>query len=315
MIRDWTIEVTAEDVGQRLDAFLVRRVPTTSRALVIRAIESARVRVNERPGKKGQKLAAGDRVAVEELMEAADWRAAPNASIAIPVLHAEEHFLVIEKPPGLPVHPLDPAEVHTVVSGLLAAYPELAAVGPDPLFPAVVHRLDADTSGLMLVARDSETYEAFRRQFKQKEVSKRYIALVCGKVEGPARLEHQLVHAFDGPHRMVVIENPVRARDRKPMRAVTEYGVRQPFARHTLLDVTIYTGVTHQVRCQLAAAGHPIAGDRLYGSPEADAGYAGRLFLHAAELSFLHPVAGDTCTFRSELPEDLREALANLVRF
>jgi 23S rRNA pseudouridine1911/1915/1917 synthase len=312
MIRGRTLKVEAAHAGQRFDAFVVRQIATTSRAMVLKAITEGRICVNGRALKKGAKAAEGDVVSIAELMETRDWKAAPNPAIVVPVLGAAPSFLVINKPAGLPVHPLDPVEMDTVVSGLLAVYPELAGIGPDPLFPAVVHRLDAETSGVMLVARTAAAYEAFRRQFRDRQVNKRYIALVCGTVDGGGRLEHSLVHAFKGTHRMTIVEKPERVRDRKMMTAVTEYAVRERLARHTLLDIKILTGVTHQVRCQLAAAGHPIAGDRLYGSPETDSGYAGRLFLHAAEISFLDPESGQPRAFQSDLPGELTAELARL---
>ena len=257
--------------------------------------------VNGRWEKKGYKLNAGDVVTIERLLETFDWKSAPNPDVAIPVLHEEATFLVIDKPAGMPVHPLDPSETNTVINGLLAAYPELAVVGPDPLFPAIVHRLDAETSGVMLVARDKKTYDIFRRQFRDKRVNKKYVALACGNVRDGASLENWLAHSSSGPHRMLVTDEL----EQKAMIAITEYAVRETFSSHTLLDVIIRTGVTHQIRCQLAHIGHPLAGDSLYGSKDADDGYEGRLFLHAAEIVFPDPVTGAERVFRAELPGEL----------
>ncbi len=276
MIENRTITVDAETAGQRLDAFLVAQVPTTQRALALTAIERRTIRVDGKPEKKGYKVCAGDVVQIDRLMEAADWRAAPNPGIVIPVIHEDPRFLVIDKPAGMPAHPLDPDETNTVVSGLLARYPELAGLGPDPLFPAVVHRLDAETSGVMLVARDAGAYDELRRQFASREVAKQYIALVCGQLDDPNRLlRHYLIHSKGGAHKMAVVEGPGPVKGQEPMLAMTAFTVREALPRHTLLDITILTGVTHQIRCQLAAIGHPVAGDTLYGSREADDGYQG----------------------------------------
>jgi 23S rRNA pseudouridine1911/1915/1917 synthase len=307
-----TIRVGPEHAGERLDAFVANVIPTTSRPLVERAIEKRWLMVDGQWRKKGRKLEEGNVVAIERLMEDADWRAVPNPAVVVPVLHKEAAFLVVDKPAGMPVHPLDPDETDTIVNGLLAACPELAGVGPDPLFPAVAHRLDAETSGVMLVARDAKTYDYLRRQFKERKIAKKYIALVCGQIDGAGRLEHHLAHSFGGAHRMVVADDPGRHAGRKPMLAVTEYSVRERLARHTLLDVVIRTGVTHQIRCQLAHVGHPIAGDALYGSPDADAGYHGRLFLHAAEIAFRDPATGEPRVFQSHQPADLQAAQAAL---
>lgn len=312
MIRNHTLQVRETDTGARLDAFVTRAVPSAVRSRVVEAIRAGKILVNAKTAKKGHMLAAGDEVAVLELLERADWKAAPNPATRIPVLHEDAAFLVIDKPAGMPVHPLHPGETDTVVNGLLAAYPELAGVGPDPLFPAVVHRLDAETSGVMLVARNVQSYDGFRAQFRDRHVHKKYVALVCGEVREPGKLEQYLVHTFNGPHRMRVVEDRERTLGRKTMLAITEYGVCERLPRHTLLEVVIRTGVTHQVRCQLAWGGHPIAGDGLYGSREADAGYSGRLFLHASEISFSHPHSGAACAFVSPLPPDLDQALNGL---
>lgn len=312
MIRNRKIRVTPDDAGTRLDVLLARRLPSSARTLVADAIRKGKVRVNGRTARKGIRVAAGDEVAVSELLETADWRAMPHPGIRIPVIHEDPDLLVINKPAGLPANPLDPAQTATVVSGLLARYPELASVGDDPLFPAVVHRLDTETSGVMLAARNDETYGRLRALFATRRVAKRYVALVCGSISRAGRLEHRLAHARGGSHRMVVARGPAEGRKERPMRAVTEYAVRRRFAAHTLLDVTIRTGVTHQIRCQLAAAGHPVAGDRLYGSRDDDAGYAGRLFLHASEIAFPHPRTGRTARFAAPLPAELEAALRDL---
>jgi 23S rRNA pseudouridine1911/1915/1917 synthase len=278
--------------------------------MVIQAIDKKWLTVNGRWEKKGYKLNSGDRVSIGRLLEKSDWKANPNPNIRIPVVHEETTFLVIDKPAGMPVHPIDPSETDTVVNGLLAAYPELAAVGPNLLFPAIVHRLDTETSGVMLAARDHRTYDYFRRLFREKRVKKKYTALACGVMHEDGRLEHRLIHSASEPHRMLVVGES----EPKAMIAITEYSVRENFPRHTLLDVIIRTGVTHQIRCQLAHVGHPLAGDSLYGSKGADAEYEGRLFLHATEISFSDPVTGIERMFTTDLPDDLRRALEYGVR-
>lgn len=314
MITQRSIRVSLEHAGERLDAFVAGAIPTTSRPRVARAVERRWVMVNGQWAKKGHRLHQGDVVSVERLLEDTDWKAEPNLAIRIPLLHEEPTFLVIDKPAGMPVHPLDAEETDTVVNGLLAAYPELAGIGPDPLFPAVVHRLDAETSGVMVAARDAKTYEGLRRQFKERKVTKKYVAMVGGRVADGGRAEHLLAHSLGEEHRMIVMTDTEPKAGRRPMRAITEYAVRERLARHTLLDVVIRTGVTHQIRCQLAHLGHAIAGDTLYGSREADAGYRGRLFLHASEISFRDPTTGEPRVFRAPLPADLQTAQAALPR-
>jgi 23S rRNA pseudouridine1911/1915/1917 synthase len=310
MISNRTINVEAKNAGQRLDAYVIDCIPTTSRSLAIQAIEKRWLMVNGRWEKKGYKLNRGDIVSIEQLLEKSDWKACPNPNIRIPLIHEETTFLVINKPMGLPVHPIDPSETDTVINGLLAVYPELAAVGPNPLFPAIVHRLDSETSGVMLVARNQKTYDHFRRQFREKRVNKKYIALVCGMMSKGGHLEHRLIHSASGSHRILIAEES----EQKAMIAITDYSVRENFSHHTLLDVIIRTGVTHQIRCQLAHIGHPLAGDSLYGSKEADAEYEGRMYLHAAEISFPDPATGSVRVFTADLPDDLQKALMRLQR-
>jgi 23S rRNA pseudouridine1911/1915/1917 synthase len=139
-------------------------------------------------------------------------------------------------------------------------------------------------------------------------VNKKYVALACGHVRDGASLENWLIHSSSGAHRMLVAEGS----EQKAMIAVTEYAVRETFPNHTLLDVIIRTGVTHQIRCQLAHIGHPLAGDSLYGSKDSDSGYEGRLFLHAAEIAFPDPVTGAERVFRAELPQELQVLMSGL---
>jgi RluA family pseudouridine synthase len=313
MITDRLLKVGDSDAKRRLDAFILSQVPTTTRAMAIEAIEQQRVTLNGRQAAKGLKLRAGDQVRLIELMETSDWKAGANPAVRIPVLRESAAFLIIDKPAGLPVHPLHPRETRTVVSGLLAAYPELAGIGPDPLFPAIVHRLDTDTSGVMLVARTPAAYDFFREEFRNRRVTKRYLALVDGCVARPARMEQHLVHVLGDQHRMRVIEPAATPSwTGRPMLAITEYSVREALPRHTLLDVTIRTGVTHQIRCQLADAGHHVAGDSLYGPRPADARFRGRLFLHAAEIEFNDPETGQRVSCHAPLSPELEQVLAEL---
>mgnify|MGYP003586900212 CR=1 FL=1 len=307
MIRGLSFVIEPARAGERLDRFLSDALPTTSRALIERALEREGIRLNSRTVRKGQRLREDDRLEVLELMEQSDWRAAPNPSPPFRVLLEDAAFVVLEKPSGQPVHPLDPDETGTTVNALLAAYPETAHVGPDRLFPAIVHRLDTETSGVLLAARDETAYRHLRGQFERHTVEKKYLALVAGVVRGSGRMEHVLSHA-DGPeHRMLASAPGATPRGRRPMRAVTEYTVRRAAGNATLLDIVIRTGVTHQIRCQLAAGGHPILGDALYGG--VSEGYAGRLFLHAAAIRFRHPRTNEPVCVESPLPEDLATVL------
>jgi 23S rRNA pseudouridine1911/1915/1917 synthase len=308
MVRDFTFSAGQADAGLRVEHAVARRVPSTCRSLVLSALGKGLVTVNGSAARKGLKLEAGDQVRLVELMETADRRALPDPSVTIALVYEDPFLLVVNKPAGMPVHPIEAAETGTLVNGLLARYPELGGIGGDLLFPAAVHRIDADTSGLVLVARTDEAHRALRAMFAGRLVRKDYSALVIGDVPGPMTLEDELVHSPKPSHRMRVVRREGRVRG--AMRAVTECRPVERLQGFTLLDITIRTGVTHQIRCQLAHAGHPVAGDRIYG--RAAPGYDGRLFLHACRLEFDHPWNGRVVSFEAALPPDLDAELASL---
>jgi 23S rRNA pseudouridine1911/1915/1917 synthase len=293
--------VPPDGAGVRFDAAVLARCPESTRPLVRRAIEAGTITLNGQPADKGIKLRAGDEVAVQRLLAAADVRVEPDARVPIQVLFADEGLLAVNKPAGLAVHPLRPGERGTLANGLVACFPELAEVGDQPLMAGVVHRIDTDTSGLVLAARTQAVHDALRAQFRAQTVRKTYLALVEGRVRGAGRLTHDLVHLPSDRGRMVDargLQDPERR-----MRAVTDYQPQRRVGNRTLLEVTIFTGVTHQIRCQLALAGHPVVGDTRYGAL-AVAGF-NRHFLHAAAIAFTHPGTGRAIDLHAPLTPDL----------
>jgi 23S rRNA pseudouridine1911/1915/1917 synthase len=294
--------ISDAETGIRLDAAVHAKCPASTRALIRRAIAAGGVTVNGRSVDKGDKLDAGDAVAVRSLPEASEVRVRADAAVVLDVIHEDDALIAVNKPAGLACQPLDPDEMGTIANGLVARYPELAAVGDAPLAAGVLHRLDGGTSGVVLAARTPDVYTAMRRQFRDREIIKRYVALVDGVVAGPGLLTHDLAHqpAFRG--RMV--EAGGVAQPDRVMRAVTEYRPVRRIEARTLLEVTIRTGVTHQVRCQLALIGHPVVGDIRYGAA-AVAGF-NRHFLHAQSICFRHPLTGDRREITAPLPADLQ---------
>jgi len=317
MLANLQLVVTAAQAGLRLDRWLVQRLPTTTRALALAALADGQVLVGGRPAAKGRKLAVGETVEVVHLLEQADLAVQPEPDLPLEVAYEDAHLLALNKPAGMPVHPLHAGERGTLANALVARYPALAGVGGDPLFPAMVHRIDGDTSGLLLAAKTDAMYQALRRAFQARQVRKIYLALVHGVPARGQKLEHELAHDPGRPGHMVVVTSRNRRKIRRPLRAVTEFEVAQRFAAHALLRVTIRTGVTHQIRCQLAAIGHPIVGDRLYGhavtptSPTPLSELA-RHFLHAARLELAHPATGAPLTIEAPLPPDLQAVLRGL---
>jgi len=216
-------------------------------------------------------------------------------------------MLVIDKPAGLVVHPINPEQDDTLVNGLIARYPEIKKVGDDALRPGIVHRLDKDTSGLMVVAKNNSAFECLKKQFQQRKVEKKYLALVMGKVKDKKGIITKAISLSKKDHR-----KRSALLDDKAKKAWTEYQVLKSFKDYTLLEVKPKTGRTHQIRVHLASIGHPIAGDKQYKFkrqpwPE----NLNRQFLHAAYLKFQLP-DGKMMEFKSELPKDLEEVIGTV---
>ena len=280
----------------RLDAFVRGALPALSRRLVRRLIAEGAVRVNGRPAVKGTRVALGDRVTLPDLPPTI----APEPGLALPVLHEDDTLVALDKPGGMPGHALDPRQRGTAAAFLLARYPEMAGVG-DPLAPGLVHRLDSGTSGLLVAARTPAAHRALRAALRARAVEKRYLAWVSGDaraLEG-ALIALPLGHDPRDRRRMVPAAAGLRAWPAETRVAVVSAGPER-----SLVEATILTGVTHQVRVHLVARGHPVLGDALYGG--ASAGLPpGRHALHAACMTLAHPGHGRPLTLRAPLPADL----------
>jgi len=283
---------SAENAGERLDAFLAG--PLGSRARAQRLIEDGAVRVDGALVPKRHRMSAGETVTVE-IPAAAEPEPDP-APAAFAVRYEDDDLLVVDKPAGVVVHP---ARGH--VSGTLSQALAGVAAGGEDGRPGIVHRLDRDTSGLLVVARSAEAHRRLKRALQAREITREYVALVEGRP--PAR-----TGTIDAP-----IGRDRRVRTRMstdtdaPRDAVTQFEVAEALPRTTLLDVRLETGRTHQIRVHLQAIGHPVVGDPEYGT----AGRLGlaRQFLHAARLRFAQPFSGASVDVRSPLPEDLAAAL------
>jgi 23S rRNA pseudouridine1911/1915/1917 synthase len=222
----------------------------------------------------------------------------PDAPYAI--VYEDEHLLVIDKPAGVVVHPARGHEAGTLAQALAGR----AAGGDDPRRAGIVHRLDRDTSGLLVVARNGPAHAALKEQLRHREITREYLALVEGR---PAARAGTIDAPLGRDRRM---RTRVSTDTDEPRPAVTHFEVEQPLTGFTLLRVRLQTGRTHQIRAHLLAIGHPVAGDREYGR----SGLLGleRQFLHAERLAFRHPVTGEPVDVRSPLPGDLRAALGRL---
>jgi 23S rRNA pseudouridine1911/1915/1917 synthase len=287
------LRATPDDEGTRLDAFLAG--PLGSRARAQRLIEAGAVLVDGERAPKRHLMSAGERVSVDEPEEtrAAD---APDAPYAVP--YADEHLLVVDKPAGVVVHPARGHRTGTLAQALSG----VAAGGEDAARAGIVHRLDRDTSGLLVVARSEEAHRALRAALQARAITREYLVLVEGRP--PAR-----TGTIDAP-----LGRDRRVRRRMstdtdvPRAAVTHFEIERALPRTTLLRVRLETGRTHQIRAHLRAIGHHVVGDPEYGTP----GRLGleRQFLHATRLAFAHPVTGEAIDVSSPLPPDLEAALA-----
>jgi 23S rRNA pseudouridine1911/1915/1917 synthase len=295
--------VTPKDgENQRLDVFLSQKIPGLARAQVQKFIDRGEVAVNSQPKKPSYKLRPGDRV-VATFSGPEPRRSLSGQDIPLDVIYADEHIIVINKPSGLVVHPGAGVADGTLANALLFRFPELRGVGPDDR-PGIVHRLDKETSGVMVVARSREAYGSLLKLFKRREVHKTYLGLVWGRV---TKTEGEFTWSI-GRH--VKHGQRFSTRGRNPRQALTAYTVKKLFKDSSLLELRPVTGRTHQIRVHLAAAGHPIVGDRRYGHrrPKKE---SSRLFLHAWKLAFPHPVTGRMMEFEAPLPDELQKLIPN----
>jgi 23S rRNA pseudouridine1911/1915/1917 synthase len=290
------LRVPDDSAGERLDRFLASLPEIGSRAVAERLLASCGVRVDGRGRAKSFRLEGGEELEFEPPVAPASTLVPQAMDLAIP--YEDEHLLVVDKPAGLVVHPAPGHASGTLVHGLLAHDVE---GGDEPDRPGIVHRLDRDTSGLLVVARSPEAHRRLQEMVKAREVTREYLALVVGR----PRSERGTIEAPIGRDRHDAQRHSLDTD--VPRDAVTHFEVVELLRRHALLRVTLETGRTHQIRVHLAAIGLPVAGDPTYGRP----GELGleRQFLHASRLAFDHPVTGARVDVESALPDDLVAAL------
>jgi 23S rRNA pseudouridine1911/1915/1917 synthase len=298
------LEVAPSEAGRRLDVFLAERL-RISRGAVRRLLATGAVRVGGRSlgeGDKGLALRAGDRVEVEA--GAAEPRIAAEPEAPLAVLAQGPGWLVVDKPAGVPVHPLAPGVRGTLVAAVAARHPEIDGVGEGGLRSGVVHRLDVDTSGALLVATAAAAWQRLRAAFREHRVDKRYRAIALGRVETDGEIALPLVTAR---HRPAFVRAANAAERDRAREAITSWRVLETLRGATLLEVRTVTGFLHQVRATLAHLGHPLAGDRTY-APDGGARdvVAARHMLHAASLRYEEIAA------ESPDPPDFAELLASL---
>jgi 23S rRNA pseudouridine1911/1915/1917 synthase len=295
------IELTAEVRGVRLDKFLAEKLSELSRSTIQQLIREGFVLVEGALTKPGYKLKGGERISVT-IPPPPPLEPEPFP-IPLDVVYEDQWLIVINKPANLVVHPAPGHQADTLVNAVLAHWPELRGLG-DKTRLGIVHRLDKDTSGLIVVAKDEKTKVELQKQFKERGVRKVYLALVKGELK-PARGRIEAPIGRDPRHRKKMA---VVAGGRE---AVTDYKVLEYLPGYTYVEVYPLTGRTHQIRVHFSHKGHPIAGDKVYGRGPHIPDLM-RPFLHAYSLTFKHPVSGEEVTFKAPLPPELERILESL---
>jgi 23S rRNA pseudouridine1911/1915/1917 synthase len=298
-----TVSFAIETGDERLDTAISRHVPDLSRAAAQRLIKGGKVTVNGQLSKPSYRVQAGDEIVAHIPLELPD-QVLPE-DIPLDIVHEDDTLLVVSKPAGMVVHPALGHSSGTLVNAVLAHCPGIGEVG-GPDRAGIVHRLDKDTSGLILVAKDDETRTALQRQFKRRQVTKTYLALVEEQVQPKEGIiEAPIGRDKRQRKKMAVVR---RGREARTMYRAIEY-----FPDHTLLEVRPHTGRTHQVRVHLAWMGYPVVGDTVYGRRRQRL-LKSRHFLHAKQLRFTHPAAGEEVEFEAPLPPELTAVLKQLRR-
>jgi 23S rRNA pseudouridine1911/1915/1917 synthase len=301
-----SLEVAADQAGERLDRYLSSVVPGQSRSQIQRLIEQGQVAVAGRTAKANLAVKAGDRITLDVPEPAPSTAVAED--IPLTIVYEDPDLVVVDKPAGMVVHPAAGHDSGTLVNALLHRIKDLSGIGGE-LRPGIVHRLDKGTSGLMVVAKNDHAHESLSRQFAEREVEKEYGALVWGVVQAGRRIDLPIGRDPKDRQKM-------SARSRRARNAVTRITRARHYRGVTLCQVAIHTGRTHQIRVHLSAIGHPIVGDATYGGHRTRVAAdlrpvltLERPFLHAHRLVFTQPTDGRRMEFESPLPQDLQAVL------
>ncbi len=304
--------VLKEYAGVRLDVFLHAHYPDFSRSWIQRLIKKGNAAINDKKAHPSRKLKTGDEVEFElELPPEISLEPDPSLSDKIKIIFENDDFLVINKPTGISVHPPPSEPKGTVVNWLIWHYPPIKSVGDNPengnIRPGLVHRLDKDTSGVMVIAKNQKIFLWLKKQFQTRQVTKKYLALINGSPQDEnGKIEFNITRSKADPTKNTVSRLKTVGRS-----ALTYWSVLRRYADHTLVEVTPKTGRMHQIRVHLKAMGWPVSGDRKYGSSRSDPKHLGRMFLHARYLSFLSS-SNEKFSFNAPLPEELEECLRNI---
>jgi 23S rRNA pseudouridine1911/1915/1917 synthase len=296
----------------RLDAFVRECLPHLSRRQIDNAIRDRLFSVAGRLARKGDRLSAGDTLVFGGPAALLAANPLPDTSLDVPIVYEDSSILIVDKPAGIATHGFSGRDRGTLANYIAAQHPHLLGVGKNRWEPGLVHRLDSETSGLVLVAKTQTAFDRLRQQFRRRQVAKIYWALVWGTTDAAGMIDLPLAHDPRDKRRMRAVSESLRMGKTKTWRALTRYRKLRQSGKFTLLEITMETGVTHQIRVHLAAIGHPIVADALYGDDRMDKFDLQRHFLHACRLEFSHPEDGRVVRLATKLPGELMEILRRL---
>ena len=296
------LEITAEENGTRLDSYLAEELEGISRSYLQKLIGEGLILVNQKTVKANYKVKTGDTLLVQ-IPEAAPVDIQPEP-MDLDIVYEDSDLLIVNKPVGLVVHPAHGHYSGTLVNGLLAHCTDLSGIN-GKMRPGIVHRIDKDTSGLLMIAKNDLAHQHLAEQLKAHSIKRAYYALVQGVISEPAGLVDAPIgrHEIDRKKMAVTFKNSKEAR--------THYYVKERFAKNTFIECRLETGRTHQIRVHMASLGHPVAGDPVYGPKKVIEKLGGQC-LHAKKIGFIHPSTGAYLEFDSELPAYFKSFLAGI---
>ena len=298
------LEITAEENGTRLDSYLAEELEGISRSYLQKLIADGQILVNQKTVKANYKVKTGDTLLVQ-IPEAAPVDIQPEP-MDLDIVYEDSDLMIVNQPVGLVVHPAHGHYSGTLVNGLLAHCTDLSGIN-GKMRPGIVHRIDKDTSGLLMIAKNDLAHQHLAEQLKAHSIKRAYYALVQGVISEPAGLVDAPIgrHEIDRKKMAVTFKNSKEAR--------THYYVKERFAKNTFIECRLETGRTHQIRVHMAYLGHPLVGDPLYGTRKNNLDFPGQA-LHAYALGFVHPRTGEELYFEAPIPEHFQSVLKTLAQ-
>lgn len=313
------IRIEEQDSGQRLDVFLTEQLSDQTRNKIQKLIKQELIKINGNTVTPHQKLKSDDVIEIESLEAKITNPKTITKDEYLPkvkIIEETPEYLIIDKPAGLTVHGTKFVLGKTLVDVLLKDYPELKKIGEDPDRPGIVHRLDREVSGLMVIPRTQDSFDSLKKQFQKRTIKKRYTGLCYGAINRKEdEINFPIARSNEG-YKMAALPKTVKGEENeKGKRAITDFHVIQQFINYTLVKIKIKTGRTHQIRVHMSAYGHPLVGDDLYGTKktrEKNAKFKlGRVFLASCELEFDN-LAGERKNYQIDLPNPLKEVLKKI---